>query len=392
MIVESKGNTTKFLLVICLFVFTLENHGNIRFVLLTPVFLYFFLYVFLVKLNYDSVKAASKIFFVLILVSILSYFSLTSYKENMGTYNTGDFFYTTTLKVFVVFLFFNVLNKNRNLLINVIETVLLIHLLMFFLQFITVYTSGYYPDLLEPFTGEASRFNWGLSVPIIGQTYRPTGFFNEPSTYLSIVFSLLCLKFYISRELSLINKAVLASLFLSLSFASVAAATAFLIIINLKGHSIYKYLPITLVVIALASPLVIDLYTARSSGNYDAIGIRFQLIYVVFTQNIFDLLMGNGPVGVPSALAYLYKSDSISWTKEGFAAINDNGLGLFIIIKFGLLGLLSFMLYVKYKSSSFICFMCIALLLITKIKLTSLLFIFVVFSIVLLARGSEREV
>lgn len=392
MIVQSKSNTKKFLLVICLFVFTLENHGNIRFVLLIPIFLYFFLYVFLVKLNYGPVKAASKIFFVLILVSILSYFSLTSYKENMGTYSAGDFFYTMTLKVFVVFLFFNVLNKNRNMLINVIETVLLIHLLMFFLQFITVYTSGYYPDLLEPFTGEASRFNWGLSMPIIGKTYRPTGFFNEPSTYLSIVFSLLCLKFYISRELSLINKAVLASLFLSLSFASVAAAAAFLIIINLKGRSIYKYLPITLVVIAVVSPLVIDLYTARSSGDYDAIGIRFQLIFVVFTQNTLELLMGNGPVGVPSALAYLYKSDSISWAKAGVAAINDNGLWLFIIIKFGLLGLLSFLFYVKYKSSSFICFMCIALLLITKIKLTSLLFIFVVFSIVLLARESEREV
>ncbi|MEX5485346.1 hypothetical protein IC611_02610 [Proteus mirabilis] len=60
-----------------------------------------------------------------------------------------------------------------------------------------------------------------------------------------------------------------------------------------------------------------------------------------------ELLFGNGMLGVVTAFSEYMKSGNL-W-KIDVAALNDNGLWLFIIIKIGMVGLLSFMLIMKNK-------------------------------------------
>ncbi|MDC9524633.1 hypothetical protein PSH54_03795 [Pseudoalteromonas sp. Angola-30] len=375
-----------FLLIFCIFILSLENHGNIRFILCIPPVIYFIFYAFYVNFNKATLTAYIKLFLFLILISVISYLGGLSYKENMKAYSLSDFFYATSFKLLIVYFAVNTLNNKKNNLVLILNKVLAIHVTLFFVQFILVYTSGYYLDFLEPFTAETSRYTWGVSVPVIGATYRPTGFFNEPSTYLSIVFSLLCVKYYFTGFLTKVDRLVILSLFLSLSFASIAIAVIFLVLINLKGKKIYRYLPPITVIILLIIPVVIDLYVMRTSGSYDALGIRYRLFDIAISQSWLEIMFGNGPVGVPDALSYLFRSDTISWTKEGVAAINDNGLAFFLFLKFGVIGIIAIIYCVFSRGQGMLRPLCLMLLFLTKIKFTSAVFIFILFLILITDR------
>jgi len=392
MTLSSNNFWLKFLLVFSLFILSLENHGPNRLLLVILPFFVFIFYFFYGKSNLSPILALLKTVFFVSILSTLSYFSFFSYKENMATYSSFDFLYTTIFKLLVVFLFYNVIGKNKEFLIQIIGCVMLLHVSIFFIQFFIVYISGTYIDFLEPFTGETARYTWSVAFPFIGKTYRPTGFFNEPSTYLSIAFSLLAIKYFLSRKLYLVDKFVLLSFVLSLSFASIGVSILFLLIVNLKGKNLYKFLPFFLIIFVTLIPIVISVFIARTSGDYDALGIRLQLFNLVFNQNVLELFLGNGPVGVPSSLAYFYELGKTSWAKEGIAAINDNGLALFIFIKFGAIGLILCIVYVTIKVKKIIPLMCFLLIFITKLKFTSFIFIFAIFAIIIFGGKQKNEI
>ncbi|MFA0182683.1 hypothetical protein OAW_01825 [Vibrio cyclitrophicus ZF170] len=391
MTISQESKLIKMLLVFTLFIFTLQNHGNIRLILTIVPLSLFFLYLIFVSCDKKSVLGVLKLVLIVCIFSFMSYFSLLTYKNNMGDYTSFEFFIGMMFKIIILFLFINVMARNKPLFVFVIEYVLFIHVVFFFIQFFLVYSTNFYIDALEPFTGEFSRYTWGVRLPIIGETYRPTGFFNEPSTYLSVIFPLFCLKFFIDGNITRVDKAMLLSLVLSLSFASIGVVLLFLIAINIKFNRFYKYLPLIMILLLVSMPFIYDLLSMRSSGNYDAVGIRAELVNRVFGQSFLEVLFGNGPAGIPSSLADLYSS-SLSWTKEGVAALNDGGLGLLIVMQYGLITLLFFVVYIGYNSNSINKTICFSLILVTKIKIAGLVFIFIVLSLIIFGGKEKHEV
>src|SRR5690606_31535567 len=121
--------------------------------------------------------------------------------------------------------------------INIIPVLLLIHISAFYLQFAVYLISGYYIDLLEFFTGEKSRYiSFTTSLSGIG-TIRPTGFHIEPSTYFTVILSLVSILLIhrgIRKNFIIVSVSIL-SMYLSFSTA------AFIITTLLVLHIIFKY-------------------------------------------------------------------------------------------------------------------------------------------------------
>ncbi|MDH1994806.1 hypothetical protein N5J40_08295 [Aeromonas caviae] len=365
------------ILILSLFLFSLEDHGDVR--LYVAVALVGMSIFFKGKIKvYKSIVNGFLLFVIFILiVSVLSEIDFASYRDNMMGYDEVNFFFSTSLKFLLCFIFLNQTFNEKEILLKVVSCVLSLHLAVFYIQFFTVYlTQGIYIDLLEPFTGEYARYSWNVNVPFIGQTFRPTGMYNEPSTYSAYMLGLFLILSSLTNNLGKIGYLTILSFFLSLSFASILCAFLILLVININKKGLALYFPIILVFSVILSPLFINMLEARMSGDYDAIGIRTGFFGIILNQTIEEIIFGNGPIGVPYEIEHIVNSSAQSWAKNGLPALNDNGLIIFILMKFGLLGcvlLFSFL------------FLCISdtrklllniILLLTKIKYTSVVFIF----------------
>lgn len=380
---------TDIILIISIFLISLENHGESRLYISAALLMIVTILKKNGKVPKRFIYVISMSFFILSVISFISSFEILSYKSNLAGYGIESFLISIFLKSFLAVLFIYNIYNDRNAQLNVLKFIVLIHISAFYIQFMLVYTTGYYIDLLRPFTDEASRYTWQVTVPLIGKTYRPTGFYNEPSTYSAFVICLILIRNIITRSIDKLDLFAIFSLFASLSFASIAYGALFLLIINLRGSRALKYLPLILILIIFISPLVIDMLEARTSGDYDAIGLRAGLLEVIFSQSITEILFGNGPVGVPKEIEYLVNNPGLSWTKNGLPALNDNGLFIFIIMKFGVLGCILLLFYMKKYLHDIGEFLLHSIILMTKIKYTSA--IFIMYIILLSLRKSMKD-
>ncbi|EJL6834786.1 hypothetical protein NMS82_003630, partial [Vibrio cholerae] len=156
-------------------------------------------------------------------------FDFLTYKSNMLNYGVGSFYVSNMLKICLALLVINIIFNDKQAQVKIIKGLVILHLVAFYTQFIFVYTTGYYIDLLFPFTGEASRYTWQVTVPLIGQTYRPTGFYNEPSTYSAFILCIILIRNLITERFDKLDAAAIFSLFASLSFASIIYGGLFLL-------------------------------------------------------------------------------------------------------------------------------------------------------------------
>ncbi len=364
------------LLIFTLFLFSLEDHGEIR--VYYAVFLLTAAYIFKGRLFIYGVVIRGVILFLCFLIGMtaLSKINFISYRSNILGYSEIDFLFSTSIKVLVSFIFLNLTLKDKDSLLRIISSVLIIHLAIFYMQLLVVYvTGGYYIDMLEPFTGEHARYTWSVTVPFIGATFRPTGMYNEPSTYSAYILCIFLLRYLLSNRLDRVSYMTILSFFLSLSFASIFYAFLIVIIFNMNKNGLVKYFPIVFLISLALSPLLITMLEARMSGSYDAVGIRTGFFDMIFSQSIEEIVFGSGPVGVPYDIEDIVNSESQSWAKYGLPALNDNGLIVFILMKFGLLGCISLIIFLRFIFSNNRNFLLNCILLITKIKYTSVIFI-----------------
>ncbi|HHX8512481.1 TPA: hypothetical protein ACVO12_004748 [Vibrio diabolicus] len=366
-------------LALSIFFLSLENHDNSRLIIVLAILFIYFIIHPKSYLNKNILKVLFAISFLIMTISIFSHYEWLSYVSNMNNYGSIDFFGIMIFKLILIAICFYVSGLESKVLADSLKVVIAIHVSVFFFQLIVVYSTSYYIDLLQPFTGEASRYTWGVRLPIIGNTYRPTGFYNEPSTYSAFVICLFILRYHITNKIDKLDKALLSSLFLSLSFASIFCAFFLMYFIkNNKENYKLKFLLATTVVVTLI-PFVIDLLVLRTSGNYDAIGMRLGLFDVIFNQSMLDIFFGSGPVGVPREIEYLVNNPGASWARQGLPALNDNGLGTFILMKFGVIGLILLLGILKFNLKSNRHFLCSLVILITKLKYTSFIFLIYIF-------------
>ena len=384
----NKVNIICLLSAINIFILSIENLGDYRFL----VFPITFFMLILKKKEYKNYKLKLNIYILLILLLfshlILNHIGFFTYKINIG-YLLVDSLVSNVFKLTLVFLVLFFIESKKTLIIA-IKWALIIHFYLYLIQLIVVYIFGYYIDYLNIFTGVISRYQSGYSLPILGAIYRPTGLYLEPSTFSSFIIVLATLKVYLEKEIERFDYIAVVVCISTFSIAAIIYASIYFITLYLKSnHKSYKKIFINIIFVIL-SPLVlyfisINYQERMIATEGTASEIRSNLNdAVLVSQSGNELMFGNGLLGLPDILAKAISNRSF-W-KDKIAAVNDNGTWLFIIMKFGVVGLLLLILFFYKISADIFQFLMLSNILLTKISFLQIEFIFFIFVLIVYSR------
>ncbi|MBW7470447.1 hypothetical protein [Marinobacter sp. F4218] len=272
-------------------------------------------------------------------------------------------------------------SKERRSVFRLLKPLLTFHVSVFYLQFFTYFLSGYYIDFLTPFTGDTSRYlSFDSSLGGVG-SFRPTGFFAEPSNYFMCVLALLSLilvheGFEKNKKLFTVS---LLSMYLSFSTAAVIIATLFLgyylYVQRLKIRTYIGIAFVSMIIFIFNASTIETLYQSQVDKADRSSASRFKLIELVLErENPINIIFGGGIFLVDSKI---YDSATSKDFGSKAAAINDSGLIVFMWIQFGYMGFFIFLYFCmkereagRHRLSLFL------LLSLTKISLFYPLFIF----------------
>lgn len=371
-----------FMAFVMLFVMSCESYNDIRYyaVLLTLIIT---MAVFFYSKPLLS-KRAVNIFFMSIVMTIflgfIYFVPILFFKTNIANYLYKDFVFSISFKLLVAFAILSSIENNLAQFKKLLVAVLAVHVSFFILQFVIVYLTGHYIDPLYLFTGESQRYESLISLPIIGDIYRPTGFYVEPSTFATYLLWFLALKLNFDDKATKFSYIICIVAISTLSLAAMVYATLFLIVLYYTSSS-KKYNKIILTFVFMLLPILFSyIFSARLSAlNGSGESLRANLNDLVFNQGIIDILFGNGIYGLPDKVANL-RTGSDLW-RLGIAALNDNGLWLFLIIKIGLVGLIiTIFVFCSLLRRPRDCIL-FFILLMTKISFFSFTFVFVLYSL-----------
>ena len=365
------------------------NLGEFRYYFALPLlFLVWFLFVIENSLRLD--KYITRAFFVSIFVCILlgvpSLFGVSPHKANLN-YTYTNYIMSIIFKLFAAYTVI-VLTFKWQIYKEVLDKVLFLNITVFYFQFFLVYATGYYPDFLEPITGEPQRYNSLFSIPILGNIYRPTGLYEEPSTYSSIILVLVACRFFINPKVDKIIILSVISTVLSLSVASIIYGTILGGYLLIKSrNTYYKYLPFLMAPLFISALGYLAFLRLGTVGN--ATELRNNLTSVVFEQNNIEILFGNGMMGTVNSLAQ-FVIDGNLW-KAGVVTLNDNGLWLFIIIKFGLVGLLVMSQFFLKRLGNQLNILLFLIILVSKVSFLYFIFIFYFCTVYFLSSHNSKN-
>ena len=352
------------------------NLDEVRYFVALPlaaIVFFYFLFLSEFKVNLNITKKYFIIIFLATLLGIASDFEILSYNKNLN-YGLLDYLFSIWVKITVSYIVI-VLSIKLNVLEKILSTVILVNISFFAFQFFLVYTTNIYPDFLDFLIGEKQRYGSRIVIPIIGELYRPTGFYEEPSTYSSIILVLLATRYYVSNKFDYVFYFAVATMVMSLSVAFVIIGLGIGLGLLLNSKKTYlRYLPFLLFPIVCYALYLVASIRLDSVGN--ATDLRGNLMLEVFKQPWFSILFGNGLFGVLDSLKH-YVQEGTLW-KAGVVTLNDNGLWLFLIIKIGFIGLFLTILFFYKKLDNRICFVLFLLVLLTKVSFLYFVFIFYV--------------
>ena len=128
-------------------------------------------------------------------------------------------------------------------------------------------------------------------------------------------------------------------MFLTFSFAGVLSGALLSVAVILKKYDRFLIRSgFLLGVCVLLIPLYYLAAERTLNTSISPIVLRANLISEVFNQEPIEIILGNGPLGVPTELAR-FTGDEVM-VDNGLAAFPDAGAWLFLIMKFGLVSLL----------------------------------------------------
>ena len=223
---------------------------------------------------------------------------------------------------------------------GIIKTIIWIHVLFFYLQFLLYYVFGIYFDYL--FIAESYSRNLGGSfiLPIFNQPLmRPSGLYAEPGNYANYMFLLYILNCLVGkRNGDKINGILFYLLTLSLVLTFSAFGLVFLFVILLsRVNSLKSFILISLPLILysiVATPYFIERFMTEGFIS-DTSGLSFRLIYVTEAMSNFDSvegwIVGKGTLSAPSFFGPNEGSD------------NDSGLIFFVLREMGVVVSLLFL-------------------------------------------------
>lgn len=373
----------KLLIIMTFFFASLVNHGNAKFI---PALLIIFL------INPRKYTYKNILFLIVgagVITASAVYFNIYGFwyahPEKVEAF-WGNYFSYIALVVFIVF--YSKIAADDNLhqeLYSAIKIVIVVHVLLIAIQSIAFYTTGKYIDFVEPFTGEASRFENYLDSASFAQI-RFTGLYIEPSTYAAVIVTLVLAKSILASQLNKGNDYFdyisLLSAILTFSTASIIYANIAILYLLYTTvlNSKFKSLAIIIVFVILCGTFSI-FYNEIFRIIADTVmkfqergGMRLGLIHYIFSERE-GIIYWFGPniFGLEKELYIL--THNLNNGPRLMGAENDSGLFVYLVVTFGvsaILPLLVFFLFIlKRRKSLLIPFMIVGL---TKISFTHYIF------------------
>jgi len=223
--------------------------------------------------------------------------------------------------------------------LHFLKYILIIHISIFYLQFILYYGFSIEFDPIREFTGRSQK-GWGGSynLPYFGNIIRFGGLFNEPgsySTFVAILASLLNIKYTEHK-----NLIIFASISMMLSFSTFGFVFASFLFMSILFHSKYHFKIITIFIFififfAISEYFFIRFFSGEVSGN--GLEFRFELLQKVYETYFID-------ISYVTFFGLGFFNLNINEMLNFDNPINDAGLFIYIFVSMGLVGLSIFFL------------------------------------------------
>lgn len=236
----------------------------------------------------------------------------------------------------------------------VLRWIILANCFAIFAQTAWLVVFGSYIDLVQPITGEASRYlNYEGLNPFF--SYRPTGFFTEPSNASAVILVLLIGYLLTVTRLNekpsrIVMTLCVVAMLATQSTAGVIQAIALIGVLFLAQGRRGRFAMSILLAVGFAagSTLVAAYFGSFMEKWGESSEIRFALLNYIYGERTgLDFIFGHGPFGYEQTLF-----DMAQLEQSQTASVNDAGLLNFLVVQFGICGLLIVAaIFVKMKKS-----------------------------------------
>lgn len=232
----------------------------------------------------------SKLSFFISLSVLLSWFFISLLPDNEIIINDKQYL----LAVVICFISGCFLKTIKNYVSEydikqIINTIILFHIIAFFTQYFAWYIFNIDFDYGILTNGNPHRALY------YGGLYRATGVFEEPSIYCGYMFSFVTIKYFYDRKLTLLSYIALMSMSLTFSTIGIILSVLFFLIVNLRFRLTYIIiLLISLIVIyIIAGDYIIERTMVILNGDDGSTNTKF-FVLREYLNNIYIFFHGVG--------------------------------------------------------------------------------------------------
>ncbi|MFP3647118.1 hypothetical protein [Paraburkholderia sp. SIMBA_054] len=239
--------------------------------------------------------------------------------------------------------FYTIIRTEAEKAISALATLIVLNDLILLLQTVVLIVSKTYIDLVEPVTGEMSRYhNYENLNPVFA--FRPTGLFVEPSTFSAVVAVMTIGYVLLSRAQNRephflpVILSIIAMLITQSTAATIQCAILLVAFTANRMKSTRVVIAVLFVVALVTMPSFLEAYlNSFTTKMNESSELRLALVdYIYYGRSGWDWLLGYGPFALEDSLYRLTRTDGAFQV----ASLNDAGLMQYFVVRFGMLGFL----------------------------------------------------
>ncbi len=295
------------------------------------------------------------LFLVSVTILIINFFYYEYIVYNPNTYivvNTNQILNNLAGKVIIVFsiiVLYKFIRLESEILKKTLKFVLYTHLFFFYSQVVLFLLTNKYIDYSGIFLLESARFDTGVSGANFWSLPRFTGFFIEPSHYgILICFLFMSLHFLGGDVNKYVKLMLFISALLTMSSATIFIASVCIIYLAYERYGLFFtiiwFFVICILIGVVFFEKINEIYQYQLYRLSFSSGIRGNLFDLIMEREGSDFIFGSSLYSIESKIYF----DSIFTESRSFASEKDAGTFVYMLIRFGVFGLIVYLLSLVY--------------------------------------------
>jgi hypothetical protein len=264
----------------------------------------------------------------------------------------NNYIFLCLVTLFVV-CFYTVIRTEPESAISALSALIIFNALVLLLQTVVLIATNTYIDLVEPVTGELSRYhNYENLNPVFA--YRPTGLFVEPSTFSAVVAVLTIGYVLLSRAQNRephflpVILSIIAMLITQSTAATIQCAVLLVAFTANRMKSTRIVIAVMLLLAIVTVPSFLEAYlNSFTTKMNESSELRLSLMdYIYNGRRGWDWMLGYGPFALEDSLYRLTKTNNAFQV----ASLNDAGLLQYFVVRFGMVGfIIPLLFFIRIK-------------------------------------------